>query len=122
MTWAKLDDRFHAHPKTMRVWRTNPRALGLLVLALSWSAAYEQDGYVPDEMFAGWEPDGGECNKAISVLVEAGFLHRNGDGYDIHDFLDFNPSRAELAEQREGQRERQRAHRERQRGHRGRDT
>ena len=38
---------------------------------------------------------------------------RNGTGFEIHDYLDYNYSRKQLDEQRKGNRERQRKHRER---------
>ena len=42
MSWAKVDDRLHAHIKATRAGE----AMALWVLALSWSVAYLTDGLV----------------------------------------------------------------------------
>lgn len=104
MTWAKLDDRFHSHPKTIRTWERSPAALGLLVRAIAWSAAYELDGLVPDDIFTSWVPDEIQREELISVLHEVGFLERNEHGWMLHDFCDCNKSRGELERGREARR------------------
>lgn len=110
--WLKLDDGFHDHPKVLRVWRLNKAALGLHARAMSWVAKQEKDGHLPDETVAMFEPDDTERDAMVSVLVESGLWHQNGEGFVIHDFLDYNYSRAELTEKRRKDRERKRSKRD----------
>lgn len=99
MSWAKLDDKFHAHPKVLRAMHAEPAAVALHVLALSYSADYELDGGVPQHYVA--SVAGANAEHLAAVLVDAGLWRANGDGWEIHDFLDFNPSRAELQKRRQ---------------------
>ena len=93
--WAKVDDTLHSHPKAMQAGLP---ALGLHLLAMSYSAGYLTDGFVPD----GWvEREQGRTKGLPNRLVEAGMWHRIEGGYIIHDWLDYNPSRAEVIERRE---------------------
>ncbi len=100
MTWAKIDDHFHLHPKVQRAsWAQR----GLFVTALSYCACFETDGFVPRSWVVsinGWDLALG--------LVEVGLLERAQDGFTIHDYLTYNPSREEVAERRRADRERQR--------------
>lgn len=112
MAWAKLDDRFHAHPKVRRAWR-NRTAVGLHAMALSWVAQYEEDGRVSVEWVEDQLPEEAERASAVSALVDAGLWEPNGSGWLIHDYLEYNPSKeqaaakraADAARKREGRRE-----------------
>lgn len=111
MTWARLDDGFCDHPKTLRVWHRRPDALGLHARAISWVAKQETDGHLPEEVVAMLQPDETERGAMVSALVEAEMWHENGEGFVIHDYLDYNPSRQELTDKRKKDRERKRADR-----------
>lgn len=107
MSWAKLDDGFHAHPKVRRAWR-EPRALGLHVLAMSYVAKYELDGRVPVEFIEDNIQDPEERDRVTTSLIEAALWRRDGEDYVIHDYLDYNPSRAESESKRKADRDRKR--------------
>ena len=97
--WAKVDDTLHSHPKAMQAGLP---ALGLHLLAMSYSAGYLTDGFVPD----GWvEREQGRTKGLPDRLVEAGMWHRIEGGYIIHDWLDYNPSKAEVNARREARAE-----------------
>jgi hypothetical protein len=100
MAWAKLDDRFHGHPKIRVAWRREPVAIGLHALALSWVAQYDEDGRVSPEFVADQLPDEDERTSAVSALVESGLWEPNGYGWMIHDYLDYNPSREQIVQRR----------------------
>lgn len=100
MTWAKLDDRFHAHPE---IERAGLAATGLYAMSLSYAACYETDGQLPDEWVRKRSRPG-----IPGRLVELGLWERIDGGYLIPDFLDYNPSRADLTAQRERDRRRKR--------------
>lgn len=98
MTWAKLDDRFHSHPK---VEQASLAAVGLYCKALSYAACYETDGHIPEAWVRKQRN-----SAAVRQLLELGMWEECPDGCIIRDFLDFNPSKAELSESRKKGRER----------------
>lgn len=100
MTWAKLDDRFHSHPK---VEEAGLAATGLYARSLSYAACHETDGQIPEA----WVKKQGSPRLAAR-LTDLGLWERVEGGWLIPDFTEFNPSKAELAEQRKQWRERQR--------------
>ena len=108
MTWARLDDSFHSHPKTIRAWHRSPEAVGLYVRALSWIADHNQDGHIPDETVVMWMPSQRDREKALKVLVEVGFVRKNGAGWVINDYLAYNPSKEDVEARRKADRQRKR--------------
>ena len=106
MTWARLDDSFYSHPKVRRALKVEPAALALFAMALSWCADHEKDGLVTDEAMEMLMPAQSDREQALGVLDDVGLIHRNGEGYVIHDYLDYNLSRADLTERRKNDRER----------------
>jgi hypothetical protein len=122
MTWAKLDDQFPDHPKV--------RSLGVFGLALQAAAIcycsrYLTDGYlswsVADQLIASVMapftlPDGLVVTPAVtsgmsgddasdydwkSKMVEAGLWHTAPQGFTVHDYLDYNPTRESVLRERE---------------------
>jgi hypothetical protein len=90
MPWAKVDDKLHAHPKAARA---GLEALGLHLLAMSHVAAYETDGHVLARF--PFEKAGEQGDGLAATLVESGLWELNGDGWMIHDWLKYNPSKRE---------------------------
>jgi hypothetical protein len=109
MPWSKVDDRFHSHPKVVAAWKIDPAALGLYLRALSYTAEHLTDGNIGqafvDELF----PVRSRRKRAVDALVTTGLWDRNGTGYVIHDYLDFNDSRAKFLERRHRDSNRKRA-------------
>lgn len=101
MTWVKLDDGFWAHPK---VDGTSLAAVGLFARSLSYCGAQLTDGSITPEAAAymahGKRP-------LIRELVARGLWEELDEGYRIPDFLDFNPSREKVEEERRKAAERQ---------------
>lgn len=114
MPWARLDDTFHAHPKVRKAWRCRP-ALGLHMLALSHCMQYGTEGKVAEEFVEDQLPDAGERASAVDALVRAGLWSENGHGWEIHDFLRYNPSNSDIEARRASDRDRKREERERRR-------
>ena len=101
MTWAKIDDQFHAHPKVQKAWQAAPRAIGLHLLALSHASAYLTDGHVSEAFVTQQVPVVRERLKTVDALLDAGLWHLDGDGgWEIHDYLEFNDSRAKVEARR----------------------
>lgn len=93
MTWVKLDDQLHAHPKVMRVGLAGT---GLFARALSYCGCYATDGVVPP----GWAhaqlaPE--DHGNLPEQLVAAGLWEPMPDGgFRIPDFCELNPSADEV--------------------------
>lgn len=95
MTWFKVDDSFHAHPKVLA---TEAAALGLWVVAGAWSSSNLTDGFVPDHALPRLLPDSATLARQ---LVAAGLWRKVRGGYQFHDWNDFQPSAKDVREMRE---------------------
>jgi hypothetical protein len=97
--WFKCDDQLFSNPKIMDAWTQEGAAMGLWIIAGTWSASQELDGFVPDYMIRMWAKNGDDL---AAVLEAVGLWNRDAEsnGWWFHDFLDYNPSSAELREKR----------------------
>jgi hypothetical protein len=102
VTWFKVDDSFHSHPKVLA---TTPAALGLWVVAGAWCGANLTDGFVPDHALPRLLPGSGELAKE---LVSVGLWRRAKGGYRFHDWCDFNPDSTSVIKERDAARDRMR--------------
>lgn len=109
MTWFKVDDSFHSHPKVIA---TDPAALGLWVVAGSWCGSNLTDGFVPDHVLPRLLPG---APKLASKLVKAGLWKRTEGGHLFHDWHERNPSSEQVKRERDAAAERQRKWREKRR-------
>jgi len=97
MTWAKLDDQVHSHPKTMAA---GDEAFGLWCRALSWCANHLTDGRLPAQWFDQAVPDASKREELLARLLEVGFLDESPRGYAIHDYLDIQRSKKQVEQDR----------------------
>jgi hypothetical protein len=81
--WFPVDDTFHSHPKRLA---TSAAALGLWVVAGSWSNAHLTDGRVPDHVLPLLLPD---AEKLADELVQTGLWRRARGGYVFKDWLEW---------------------------------
>lgn len=77
MTWFKVDDSFHSHPKVMAA---SPAALGLWVVAGSWSGMNLTEGHVPSHVLPRLMP---KAERLARELVAIGLWDRVEDGWLI---------------------------------------
>lgn len=110
MTWTKLDDNFHGHPKTRRLMR-NPLAYMLHIQAMNYCACHDLDGRVDVEFVEDTITDRSDRVGAVQLLVTIGVWEEGESGWTIHDFLQYHPSKAELQEKRRKDAERKRQER-----------
>jgi hypothetical protein len=93
MPWFKVDDKLHDHHKTRQAGRA---AMGVWVLAGSWSMDNRTDGFIPEGVLSRW----GSRSDARRLVV-AGLWHEgqhNGErGWRFHDWTRFQPSAAVTA-------------------------
>ena len=124
MSWFKCDDQLHGHPKARDA---GLEAMGLWVVAGTYSAAYKLDGFIPAHYVASW-PKG---RTLARNLVGPVLWHVNSPdlvceclpagadltkpGWWMHDYQDYNPTADEVEKDREAARERQRRRREKRR-------
>lgn len=111
MTWVRLDDQFADNPK---LERAGPLAGWLHVSALCYCARHLTDGVIP------WEKASrliGSPSKPLQALIRENVWHKEGHDcptcppcpphhYLIHDYLDYQKSRAEVERERGSARER----------------
>jgi hypothetical protein len=95
MTWFKVDDSFHAHPKVLA---TEPDALGLWVVAGAWSSAHLTDGFVPTHALSRLLPGSDDLARK---LVTAGLWRRAKGGYQFHDWCNYQPTADDVRTMRE---------------------
>lgn len=109
MSWAKLDDRFPWHKKVRRL---SDAAYRLHTTAIIYCARDETDGFVTLEDIAEM-PGIKRPEKSITELVERELWDVVEGGWEVHDYLEYNPSADQQARARAAAAERQRKARER---------
>lgn len=95
MSWVKLDDSFDGHKK---VRRAGLEATGLHARALSHAGKEMEGGHIDPEWVE--ERAGKRGLKLAEKLVQVGLWEPNGNGWVIHDYLDYNPTREEWEAER----------------------
>lgn len=104
MSWVKLDDQFPYHHKIISAG-LDGRAL--YITALCYVANQLTDGFVPQTVIpvlgalAGIE----DAKQTASKLLDICLWDACDNGYMIHDYLDYNPTREEVIKTREARRE-----------------
>lgn len=99
MTWVKLDDGFWANPK---IDSTSLPAVGVYARSLSYCGNHLTDGRIT-ESAALYMAKGKKA--LITELVSMGLWHKNGAGYVIPDFCEFNPTKEETEKIRQARSE-----------------
>jgi hypothetical protein len=106
MAWAKIDDQLHGHPKVNRAFQECPAALGLHLLAMSYTACYGRDGVVDESFVRQKLIKSALRKKAVSVLVSCGLWDELDPGeWRIHDWSDYNLDAATIEERRQAKAE-----------------
>jgi len=96
MPWIKIDDQIAHHPKFMAA---GALASWLWVCGQSYCARYLTDGFIPESAL----PTLGNVPQArtqAQILVRVGLWEMADGGYRVHDYHDFQPSRADVEERR----------------------
>jgi general stress protein YciG len=107
MPWFRVDDQFGMHPKVLAAGNA---AAGLWLRCAAYAASQLTDGHVPLEVARLY----GKPVQAIA-LVTAGLWHATGhdcrrcpqpaNGYQMHDYEEWNPTRAKVVAAREKKKE-----------------
>ncbi len=100
MAWFRLEDKFYDHPKVLAAGNA---AAGLWVRCATYSAAQELDGKVPAALARSLG-----SRAELAALTSTGLWIETPAGFLLPDFLEFNPSHAELERRRQVDAERKR--------------
>lgn len=92
MSWVRLDDGFPDHPKVVNL---SVSARWGFVAGLCYCASYLTDGFIPERKAREFAARG------VTDLVTAGLWEQVPNGYQVHDYLDYNPSRNDVTEHRQ---------------------
>lgn len=105
MTWIRLDDQIAHHPKLIAA---GPVAAWLWVCGNGYCNKYLTDGFIPTSQLRNL---GGVTNPAkwADKLVEVGLWDAVQGGYRVHDYHDYNPTKAQVEDKRKKDRDRKRA-------------
>jgi hypothetical protein len=98
MTWFKMDDQFPNHPK---VRRAGDAAGWLFVCSGCYCAQYLTDGMVPKVVvgsLTGMKP--AHVARAIERLIDVELWLEHEDYYEVNNYLEFNPSREKVENDR----------------------
>lgn len=93
MTWFYTCDSFHSHPKVLGL---SFAAIGVWNKCGSWCADHLTDGLVPTKLLNAWHVPA----EAIAELLECGLWEPATTGYQFHDWLEYQPSRAGVLDKR----------------------
>lgn len=108
MTWVKIDDKLTTHPKWVAC-RDHPMARLLWVHGLVWCGAHNTDGIIPPESVdliaftAGLSPRHvkSAADQLVAVKLWRRRTKRDGGGFEVVNFLDFQPSRQQVQDREE---------------------
>lgn len=111
MAWIKIDDSFPDHPKVIGL---SDLAFRLHIRGLCYSGKYLTDGFVPYQAVSGMLSDKESTAKPSDELEEVGLWIRVEKGFQIHDYLAHQTSKAQVEHKREALRTRAKRYRQKQ--------
>jgi hypothetical protein len=106
LSWVKLDDRIFLNPK-FRAREATTNARMLYIAGLTFSAQAESDGAIlaSDMPLVLAYARISDSDAATRALVKLGLWQHTSDGYQIHDYLEYQFSREYLNGERERKRQ-----------------
>jgi hypothetical protein len=124
MPWVKLDDHFADHPKILEA---GPVAGFVFIAGLCYANRHLTNGFIPTTAVTSLVKRNGVnvaqiSQRLCSVGLWAETTKKETRGYQIHDYLEFQPSRASVIKARKTNAKRQAAWRKQHVAHNGRVT
>jgi hypothetical protein len=120
VSWARIDDQYPEHPKVVA---GGPAAMNLQVHAICYCSRYLTDGLIPktfakqkakqvlEQMLEqvlsmcssafGASTENLDPDSLIKKMVECGLWEKTDKGFIVHDYLVYNPSKAQVIEGRQ---------------------
>ena len=96
MPWLRVDDGFADHPKVVQA---GSDAAWMDVCGMCYAARYLTDGFVPTKQVPKLT-DKPNPDELAQILVDVGLWEPRPGGFQIHDYLDYNPTREQVLRQR----------------------
>jgi len=84
---ARLDTGWHANPKVLRL---SPAGMALHAWSISYCDFARSDGFIPQDAWPS------KLRTGVKELEQTGLYRVTAGGYHLHDYLDYNHSRAEI--------------------------
>jgi hypothetical protein len=110
MVWVKLDDGFPEHPKMATA---GPLGLAMQVSALCYCNRNLTDGFIPHAMAKKLldldDIRGVAWKGVVKRLVDVGAWREVTGGWQIHDYAEYQPTRAQVEDERKAARDRMQA-------------
>lgn len=109
MPWGRHDDKFWRHPKVRALRKTQQGLAALGLRSVMHSACLddpELDGRIHAEELRPADL------KLARVLVDAGLWDDTAGGFQMHDYSDYNPTKAGLSKLRKQSRDTSQKHRD----------
>ena len=103
MTWVKLDDAFTENPKVRPL---SDRAFRLYVAGLCHCGSHLTDGLIERHKVGALLPK--VTKPMVQELIDACLWLEHADGYEVKDYLKYNPTREQVMREREAAAERKR--------------
>lgn len=97
MVWFKVDDTFYGHPKAAGM---SNDALATWTRAGNWSGWQLTDGAVPADLARTLTGDAADPEAVLRDLVRRELWETADDGYQFHDWSDYNPTREQVMTKR----------------------
>lgn len=97
MTWVRIDDGFISHPKTLQL---SHKAIVLHLTGLTHCATHLTDGVVDKTAMRMLLATARVTKKALTELLELEMWSDQGKEYVIHDYLEYQESRATVLKRR----------------------
>jgi len=111
MSWFKVDDGFHDHPKVHALAehadQRFPLCVAIWTLSGCYAARHGTDGRVTLATLRRLAPGSSRADleRAASDLVTVGLWERDGESYLFHDWADYQPTREQKAAKRDQERD-----------------
>lgn len=98
MVWVRLDDNISEHPKIAAL---DDHAFSLFVAGLAYCNRNMTDGFIPSHVGIGQlRYSNGNTIPAIRQLEEIGLWQEEDGGWRVHDYDDYQPSKAQVEAER----------------------
>jgi hypothetical protein len=107
VSWVRIDDRAMTHPKIIGL---SDKAFRLWVWGLAYAQQHLTDGLLPAAAIPA------RLARAAADLLAKTLWEARGADYQVHDYLDWNDSRALITAKRDGARQALKDHRDRRYG------
>lgn len=108
MAWLRIDDRVRTHPK---IAMAGPAAAWLWFCGVCYCREHLTDGFIPKAAVVSLAMNLTNPWRHASRLVEVRLWEEAHGGFQVHDFLDWNPSKSDVIASRQSEAARKRSER-----------